>query len=122
MGPKSPIFDISIEPKPDVVIEKPNPSPKSVKKDINVSNNGINHKVQTDIISVPPNIPPSPVKSDTPTNTQYDTIVTQLETIVRRMDDFDRRLKLLEGPSVTNQTRESIIEDVVNVLNDDLQF
>ncbi|CAF1589274.1 unnamed protein product [Rotaria sp. Silwood1] len=129
LGPKSPSSvnssNQSTQQKP-IVFEKPASSPKpTIDQNTNDSNNGIHHKVQTDTTSAVPikKISPPPEKVETSNDTQYDSIVAKLETIMRRMDNFDRRLKLLEQSSEPNQTRESVIEDVNNLLNDDdLQF
>jgi hypothetical protein len=38
---------------------------------------------------------------------------------MQRLDDFDRRLKLVENSSSTQQIEENVVE---NTPNDDLQF
>ncbi|CAF3833293.1 unnamed protein product [Rotaria sordida] len=116
-GPKTPLNvnnnNQLIPPKQEVAFDKQNLSPKSSleKSPIDNTNNG-QPKVQSKVTSVQSKKPSTLTeKEDTLTNTQYDIIVTQLEGIMRRMDEFDRRLQALEKRSVTNETRESIIED-----------
>ncbi len=53
---------------------------------------------------------------------QYETIISQFETIMGRLNDFDRRLKLIENSSLNgnNQTEQPLID--VNPTEDPLQF
>ncbi|CAF4646867.1 unnamed protein product, partial [Rotaria socialis] len=61
-------------------------------------------------------------KAERSKSPQADTIVAQLEKIMHRMDEFDRRLKLLEKSSVPEQRRELMDESADKISNDDLQF
>ncbi|CAF4453538.1 unnamed protein product [Rotaria magnacalcarata] len=63
-----------------------------------------------------------PEKTETSKNVQADTIVAQLEKLMHRMDEFDRRLKLLEKSSVPEQRRELMDESADKNSNDNLQF
>jgi coronin-1B/1C/6 len=69
---------------------------------------------------------PIPFQSNKPsssekTDKQYETILAQLETIVQRMNDFDRRLKLLENASSNNTNQPPVpVNDVTQ--DDNLQF
>jgi len=53
---------------------------------------------------------------------QYETIISQFETIMGRLNDFDRRLKLIENSSLNgnNQTEQPLID--VSSTEDPLQF
>jgi len=53
---------------------------------------------------------------------QYETIISQFETIMGRLNDFDRRLKLIENSSLNgnNPTEQPLID--VSSTEDPLQF
>ncbi|CAF4326723.1 unnamed protein product, partial [Rotaria magnacalcarata] len=124
LGPKPPtgavISNISHQHKHEVVFDK---TPLTPKPSMDRSANGVHHQVQKEPTPVLPKktvVPPE--KTETSKNVQADTIVAQLEKLMHRMDEFDRRLKLLEKSSVPEQRRELMDESADKNSNDNLQF
>ncbi|CAF3224206.1 unnamed protein product [Rotaria socialis] len=123
LGPKlstgAVISNISNQNKHEVVFDKTSLTPKP---SIDKSTNGV-HQVQKEPTPVLPKktVVPSE-KAERSKSPQADTIVAQLEKIMHRMDEFDRRLKLLEKSSVPEQRRELMDESADKISNDDLQF
>jgi coronin-1B/1C/6 len=112
----------SNQAKEEVVFGKPNLSQKpSPVKNTDDNANGTSQKSQPNTPSGQSNKTSASEKADK----QYETITSKLEIIMQRLDEFDRRLKLIENsPLPSSSSNNQQIEEPVpeNNTNDDLSF
>jgi len=90
----------------------PTPPESSVIKNTNDTTSYSSLKFQPS----PPSVRPNQVS---PSDKQCETLNSQLQTIIQRLDDFEHRLKVVESSSSSRKAEEPFIDVTAN---DDLQF